>query len=242
MDQFFARDYTGAPFEFLGLAHIITLLLIVLLNIYLLRFKSKPESARHKVRLIMAAVLIANEIGWHVWNYATGQWNIQTMLPLHLCSVLVWTGALMLITKNYAIYEFSYFLGIAGALQALLTPDLGIYGFPHFRFYQTFISHGLIVTAAIYMTVVEGLRPSWKSLLRVTLWINVYMVIVFVINQLIGSNYLFIAHKPPTASILDMLPGWPVYILYMEAIGLVCCLLLYLPFAIKDWRVKVRAA
>jgi len=26
-------------------------------------------------------------------------------------------------------------MGIGGALQALLTPDLGLYGFPHFRFF-----------------------------------------------------------------------------------------------------------
>lgn len=147
----------------------------------------------------------------------------------------------MLVTKNYSIYEFCYFLGIGGALQALLTPDLGLYGFPHFRFFQTYISHGLIISAAIYMTVVEGFRPTWKSLLRVALWINVYMVVVFVINMLIGSNNLFVAHKPPTASLLDLLSPWPWYILWMEAIGLVVCLILYLPFAIKDWRVKARA-
>ena len=128
-----------------------------------------------------------------------------------------------------------------GALQALLTPDLGLYGFPHFRFFQTYISHGLIISAAIYMTVVEGFRPTWKSLLRVALWINVYMAVVFGINLLIGSNYLFVAHKPPTASLLDLLPAWPWYILWMEAIGLVMCLILYLPFAIKDWRAKARA-
>jgi hypothetical integral membrane protein (TIGR02206 family) len=175
-----------------------------------------------------------------LWNAFTGQWTIQTMLPLHLCSMLVWTGALMLVTKNYSIYEFCYFLGIGGALQALLTPDLGLYGFPHFRFFQTYISHGLIIGAAIYMTVVEGFRPTWKSLLRVALWINVYMAVVFGINMLIGSNYLFVAHKPPTASLLDLLPPWPWYIVWMEAIGLVMCLILYLPFAIKDWRVKAR--
>ena len=72
----------------------------------------------------------------------------------------------MLIFKNYTIYEFAYFMGIGGAIQALMTPDIGIYGFPHFRFFQTFISHGLLVTSAIYLTIVEGMRPTWKSLLQ----------------------------------------------------------------------------
>jgi len=157
-------------------------------------------------------------------------------LPLHACSVLIWLAGFMLIKKNFCVYEFAYFLGIGGALQALLTPDIGIYGFPHFRFIQTCISHGLLLTSAIYMTVVEGFRPTWQSLKRVIIFLNIYMLAVFGVNQLVGSNYLFVARKPPGPTLLDALPEWPVYIFYIEAIGLVMFLLLYLPFAVNDWR------
>ncbi len=238
MSQFFAADYPGHPFILFSPPHFAALGALVLLNLYLLRFRGTDEGVRRRVRWTMALVLWANEVAWHAWNYSIGRWTIQTMLPLHLCSVLVWVGALMLVTKNYRIYEFAYLLGISGALQALLTPDLGVYGFPHFRYFQTFISHGLIVTSAIYMTVVEGFRPTWKSLVRTALWMNVYMVIVYFINSAIGSNYLMINGKPTTPSLLDMMPPWPIYILYMEALGVVMFLLLYLPFAVKDWRAK----
>jgi hypothetical integral membrane protein (TIGR02206 family) len=160
------------------------------------------------------------------------------MLPLHVCSILIWLSGFMLIFGNYVVYEFAYFMGIGAAIQYLLTPDLGIYGFPHFRYFQTFLSHGILLISAIYMTVVEGFRPTWKSLLRVTIGANIYMAIVYPINLWLGSNYLMINSKPATASLLDVLPEWPVYILYMEAIGLVTFLILYLPFAIKDWREK----
>jgi hypothetical integral membrane protein (TIGR02206 family) len=213
----------------------------VALNLFLLRFRNSSEDTKHNIRWAMALILWGNEIGWHVWNAAVGRWTIQTMLPLHICSIMVWLGAFMLVTKSYSIYEFMYFIGIGGALQALLTPDLGIYGFPHFRFFQTFISHGLIVTSAIYMTVVEGFRPTWKSFVRVAVLMNVYMVIVFFINSTIGSNYLMINGKPPTASILDLLPPWPIYIVYMEVLGVITFLFLYIPFIIKDWRVKTSA-
>jgi uncharacterized membrane protein YwaF len=149
MDQFFAKDFAGGEFAFMGITHLIALLSIVLLNFYLLRYKTSSEATRNKIRWTMAIVLWVNELGWHLWNASVGQWNIQTMLPFHVCSALVWLGGVMLVTKNYAIYEFAYFMGIAGALQALLTPDLGIYGFPHYRFFQTFVSHGLIVTSAM---------------------------------------------------------------------------------------------
>jgi uncharacterized membrane protein YwaF len=69
---------------------------------------------------------------------------------------------------------------------------------------------------------------------------NIYVVIVYFINNAIGSNYLMINGKPNTPSLLDLLPPWPVYILYMEAIGLITILLLYLPFAVQNWRNPTR--
>jgi hypothetical integral membrane protein (TIGR02206 family) len=204
--------------------------------LYLLSFRHSSDRTKGTIRWMLALVLVVNELTWHYWNYVYGLWDIRTMLPLHLCSALIWLSAFMLMTKNYRIYEFTYFLGIGGVIQALATPGLGIYGFPHFVFFQYFLSHGLLITSAIYMTVVEGFRPTWKSMIRVFVWTNIYVVIVYFINVAIGSNYLMINFKPATPSLLDLLPPWPVYILYMELIGVATMLLLYLPFAVKDWR------
>jgi hypothetical integral membrane protein (TIGR02206 family) len=238
MNQFFSANYQGAPFAFLGPAHLAALVCIVLLNLLLFRFKGASKITRRRIRISMGILLWVNEASYHVWAIANGLWNVQEYLPLHACSILIWLAGFMLIFKNYTIYEFAYFMGIGGAIQALMTPDIGIYGFPHFRFFQTFISHGLLVTSAIYLTVIEGMRPTWKSLLKVVVMLNLYMVVIFFVNQLLGSNYLFVAHKPAGPTLLDVLPAWPWYLLYIEAIGLVVFLLLYLLFIIKDWRVK----
>jgi hypothetical integral membrane protein (TIGR02206 family) len=234
--QYFTADWNGPAFEYLGVAHLGALGALVLLNLFLIGFRNSAPAAKGFWRWMLALILWGNEIAWHYWNFVYGRWTIQTMLPLHLCSLLVWLGGWMLVTKSYRIYEFMYFMGIAGAIQVLATPDLGMYGFPHFRFFQTFLSHGLIITAAIYMTVVEGLRPTWKSMIRVFVWMNLYALAIYFVNDYLGSNYLMINEKPELPSLLDLLPAWPVYILYMELIGVASMLLLYLPFAIKDLR------
>lgn len=234
--DYFTANWTGPAFEYLGTAHLAALGALVLLNLFLMSFRNSSDGIKGFWRWMLALILWGNEIAWHYWNWISDRWTFQTMLPLHLCSVLVWVGAWMLVTKSYKIYEFMYFMGIAGAIQALATPDLGNFGFPHFRFFQTFLSHGLIVTAAVYMTVVEGLRPTWKSMIRVFVWMNLYALAVYFINDYLGSNYLMINQKPELPSLLDLLPEWPIYILYMEAIGIISMLLLYLPFAIKDLR------
>ncbi len=235
MKELFAIDYHGGAFQFFGIPHLTVLGLLLFVNIFFFfRGKHFSPATRRRLRYGMATLLLANEIGYHVWRISTDTWTIQNMLPLHLCSALVWLSVVMLYTNNNRIYEYVYFLGIAGAAQALLTPEAAQYGFPHYRWCQTFLSHSILVTAPIYMTLAEGFRPYWRSYFHMVLATNVYMLFVGMVNWLVGSNYLYVARKPDIPTLLDLLGPWPWYILAIEAIGLSLCLLLYLPFAVKD--------
>jgi hypothetical integral membrane protein (TIGR02206 family) len=234
VSEYFAVTYSGPAFVILGPPHLAAMAAVVVLNLVLFQFRHSPERAGLVLRISLTTVLWSAELSWHLWNLGAGTWTIMNMLPLNTCSMLIWLSGVMLIRKDARIYEFAYFLGIGGALQYLVTPDLGPYGYPHFRFFQAFTSHGLLLTAPIYMTVVEHFRPTWKSLRRVVLWTNAYMVLVFLVNLALGSDYLMLNAKPATPSLLDLLPPWPHYIAYMEVIGLSTCLLLYTPFIIRD--------
>jgi uncharacterized membrane protein YwaF len=46
------------------------------------------------------------------------------------------------------------------------------------------------------MTVVEGFRPTWKSMLRVAAIANIYMALIYFVNSAIGSNYMMANAKP----------------------------------------------
>ncbi|MFZ5902897.1 MAG: TIGR02206 family membrane protein [Chloroflexota bacterium] len=226
--------------QFLNLPNPFAALGLIGVNHWLARFKYADEATKRLVRYLLVIGLWVDEIIWHYWNYTQGQWTIQTMLPLHSCSLMIWLAGFMLLFKNYHIYEFGYFLGLGGATQILLTSYVPLDLLTQYRYFQVFISHGLLITSVLYMTTVEGFRPTWGSLLRVIIGTNLYMAMIFPLNLAIGSNYMFLAYKPEEfASILDILPAWPYYILYLEALGILVFLLLYLPFAIKDWRAKV---
>lgn len=237
MDYYFAKDFGGPPFELFKTHHLFALSIVFSLVLFLIFLRWRKNQRLNNVfRWFLATLLVLQEISYHFWNIYIDEWTLQKMLPLHICSAFVWVSAFMLVTKNRHIYEFAFFLGISGALQALLTPDIAEYGFPHYRFFHVFISHGSIILAALYMTFVEGYRPTWRSFGKVLLWLNIYAVFTFIINILIGSNYMFVRHKPETASLLDVLGPWPVYIFAAEGVALIMFLILYLPFAIYDWK------
>jgi len=237
--EFFDPNYSGEPFQLFGSKHLLVLGIILVIILWMIfGWKNPTEKAKRRARYLMAGTLLIWESAWHLWSLWTGTWSITYHLPLHVCSVMVWLSIYMLLTKNYRIYEFAYFIGFAGALQPLLTPEAGMYGLWHFRALQTLVAHGTLVIVPIYMTTKEGFRPTWGSFLRVAIGTNIYMVIIHMINLAIGSNYLFTVSKPPTASLLDILGPWPAYLLAMEAIGFLFFFILYMPFMIKDLRSK----
>ncbi len=236
MNTFFAKDYFGSPFVLFDVHHLAILAAIFLIVLALICFGRKIPSFCHPmIRYAMAFVLLVNEIFWHGWFWLAGRWSAQDMLPLQFCSMAICLSVVMLMTRSYRLYEPIYFIGIGGTIQALLTPNLTKYGFPHALFFQFFISHGMLLIVAVYMTAVEGYRPYFSSMKRVFVMALLYSLCVGVINALLGSNYLFLAHKPDTPSALDMLPAWPWYIPFLAMEFVMTMLVLYLPFAVSDY-------
>lgn len=237
MQEYFAHDYDGPAFELFGTGHFVTLAILVAILVFLIRgWPDADETTKRRGRLFLAGILLLGEVSWHGWNLVYGTWNIREHLPLHLCSISSWGTLYVLLTRNYRAYEIIFFIGIAGAGQTLLTPEAGLYGLPHFRAIQTLVAHGVIVVAMVYMTTIEGLRPTWASVWRTLLFCNVYLVIVTPVNLLIGSNYMYTLRKPATASLLDLMGPWPWYLLAGEVVAFTLFALLYAPFALADRR------
>lgn len=232
-----AERWDGPEFQLFGPEHRTALVLLVIVDVLLIkRFRAAGPEARRRMRAALTGTLWAQEISYHIWRAATRTWTPKELLPLHLCSVAVWASGLMLLTRSYRLYEVIYFIALTGGTIALLTPDAGRFGFPHYRFVQFFASHGLTVLAPLWMTFVEGYRPTGRSLVTTSAGVLLYGAGVFAINRRVGSNYLFVNRKPDTRSPLDLLPPWPGYLPIMAAAVLGLFGALYAPWAIADAR------
>ncbi len=206
----------------------------VIAGLCLLLYKSRfalqaSPSRRRFFRILLAASLLLCEAGLHIWYVSQGIWRTSSSLPLELCGITLLLSAVMLLTRSRLLYSFLFFAGIGGALIALLTPNL-LYPFPHFRFLLFFMAHGAIIWASLYMTWVEGFRPSWKGIAFTMLVLNLVAALVYGSNSLLGSNYMFLMHKPSTASVLDFFGPYPYYLLVEEGFALLIFVLMYACF------------
>ena len=183
----------------------------------------------------LALALLAFPFGRVVVQLFRGTFDLQAALPFHYCDLAAVAGAAALWSHRQSFCEITYFFGLAGTLQALITPALQ-YDFPHARFWLFFGGHGAVVIAALY--VVFGLRhpPQPGAVRRAMIVMSVYAVTVGALNALLGTNYGFLCAKPPTASLMDYLGPWPWYIGSLWLLGLVFYLALNLPFVLQRKR------
>lgn len=177
----------------------------------------------------LAVFLVANQLSWYVVERNT--LSLQWSLPLGLCEMGTFVAAAALWWQTPLVVEITYFWGLGGTIQALLTPELAASDlFPSYFYFQYYINHAGIVVAALFLVVGLHLVPRPGAVLRLTAVTLGYLVVVAGIDRLTEGDYLYLRAPPPTVSILNLLGPWPWYILGMMALGLVVLLLLNSPF------------
>lgn len=82
----------------------------------------------------------------------------------------------------------------------------------------------------------KGYRPTWKAFFKTFVFLILLGIIAIPVNILFDTNYLFICHKPPGGTMMDRLGPWPVYLIFVEIIGMFLCLFVFSPFIIMDIR------
>ncbi len=235
---------TPSEFQFLGIPHIVAMILTVAIPVVLavlVRKVNAPKVTR-AVCYFLGATLLTNDVVHWVYRIATVGFHVflQKHLPLHICGLAVFATSFALFRRNQVLYETAYFWGLVGTLNAILTPGGLEVDFPKYRFFQYFIAHSGIVIGILFATFGLKMRPTFRSLFRSFLILNLYMIVVAGINLLLTSNYMFICEPPPDTSSPFFFAPWPWYILILDGVALIFFFVTYSPFLIGDWRKQRR--
>lgn len=220
-----------------GSAHLTALgitLVAVLLFILAARSRRWPRVLKWAETLL--AMLLISSYPAKILARFWGEIEItrDMMFPLHLCDMAAITGFFALVFRHRMAAELTYFWGLAGTFQALLTPST-CFDYPSPAFFTFFQLHSGVVIAALYLPIGLGWRPRRGAVLRAWFWGLGYMVLAGAVNFLIGSNYGFLREKAE-ASLMDFIGPWPAYIGVMAVLALVFFAILALPFRLIGGR------
>ncbi|MDI9976870.1 TIGR02206 family membrane protein [Rhodococcus sp. IEGM 1307] len=139
--------------------------------------------------------------------------TIDGSVPLRLTDLATVAAACALWSRAQWAYALTYYWGLVLSTQALISPVLTGPDFPHYQFLAFWAIHLLVVWAAIYLTWGRRMPPRWRSYRFTVLVTVVWAAVTFTFNRVAGTNYGFLNRKPATATLLDVLGPWPLYLL-----------------------------
>ncbi len=177
----------------------------------------------------LAVLMLAAYLAENIAIVARGTWSLERSLPLQLTDAVTIVAAVALWNLRPLAFELAYFWGLTASLQAVLTPDLDS-AFPSLFFFTYFATHCGSVVAALFLAFGCRLVPRQGAVQRVFVATAAFAAVAGLGDLLTGGNYMFLRHKPDTASLLDLMGPWPWYILMAALLALAMFAALDLPF------------
>lgn len=199
--------------------------------------RRRPGRWVGRANRVLAVVLLAVSVEW-VWTTGVAdRWSAATSLPLALCDLATLVAASALWWRRPLLVELTWFWGLAGSLQSLLTPDVSA-AFPSAEFVEYVVAHAGIVTAALFLVIGQRLVPRPGAVPRVLGITVAYTALVGLVDALSGADYMYLRSPPVSWTLLKVLGPWPWYIVSAAGVALVLITLLDLPF----WRARRQAS
>lgn len=202
---------------------------VVATAVLLVEARRRPGLWMRTAARVIGMVLAVDAISFVVTLLAQGAFSARTDLPLPLCDSATIVAAVACWWDLPLLVELTYFWGLAGTLQAIITPDLDV-GFPHLAFFQYMAGHIGIVMAALVLVVGMRLRPRPKAVPRVFAVTATYTAFVGLVDALTGADYMFLRSPPSSWTLLRVLGPWPWYVPSAAGVALLLLVLLDLPF------------
>ncbi|WP_164667346.1 TIGR02206 family membrane protein [Virgibacillus doumboii] len=208
-------------FEHWGMTHFAPILILIIGVILIVAFRESIRNFKYEpyIRKFSFVTMVGLELIFQMRNIYLGPWTIQENLPFHLCNISAYLCIYLLLTNDKRVFPFIYFCGIIPAFLAILTPDLD-YIFPHFNYFKYFITHMMIVWVGLYYLCIRKYVITTKSTIYTFAALCVIAVMMYILNTLTGSNYLYISGTPDSTTPLSYLGDFPWYIINLFIIAI----------------------
>lgn len=167
-------------------------------------------SQEKKLRYAIVAAILLREIVWHIHLFSIGHWELAESLPLHLCGISRLAGAYLLLRPKQLVFEYLILLGMTGAIQSFVTPEL-THGMDWILLLDFYFAHAIIIGIALYAFFVMKMRLTSWSWLHIFILGHLILAGVGLINFLIGGNYIYLCQRPLAEN--PIIQGeWPFYL------------------------------
>lgn len=237
MPDFLKSRFTiepGKGMDSYSLGHFIWLgLLFFLIFFFGKKYRAADEDKRKKIRIVIASLIMLDEIVKDIIMPITGQWD-WSFLPFHLCSISVFVVFIHALTGNRILEEYTYAITLPTASMAMAFPDwTGALPCMNLMCIHSFSIHLLLVLYPCLL-LYGGFIPSAKQLFRLIPIVAFLAFVMYFVNGALGTNFFFVnggGDGNPLTFLEKYIGGW--YRIAFPVIAAICWIPMYLPFRNK---------
>lgn len=182
----------GVGFTLYGTTHLLWLsFFVVLCAVGLAVYKRLNAKARNTMRIGVAAMVITMETVKNCVAFAIGDFGIGHM-PFHLCGINVLLVTFCIFKRTKTVESFLYYIGIPGAMLALLTPDWVKMPCLNFFHIHSFLIHMLLVLYPFLLVASGDFKPEFKSMPKCVLLLIGFAIPALILNLIFDTNFMFL--------------------------------------------------
>ncbi|HOP09912.1 MAG TPA: TIGR02206 family membrane protein [Oscillospiraceae bacterium] len=219
-------------FKGFGPVHLLTLLASVIIGVVfiLLGKHAKTERQRRTLGLLFAITIIVCRGARYVMDAYFGVFEWYDLFSLHICHIDLILLSVCLIKPFKPLFNFCFLIGIPAALSVALFPGSNHPAPGEPRAILFIMSHALLIMGALYLLIVDKMKPTFKAYLWIAGLGNVALAAVYFVNRALDTNFLYIMEAPSGTVIatLDGMFGWPGYVFVIDALALIMMFVMYI--------------
>lgn len=219
-----------SDFRGFGPVHLASLLAAAAIGVAFIICAARTESEKQRrtLRITLALVIVSVRGARWVMDAFTGVFEWADLLSLHICHIDLILLVICLVKPNRALFSFCFLIGIPTALSVALFPGR-VHPAPGIPRAVLFImSHTLLVMGALYLSIAERMKPTFRLYGLIAAVGIACLVPVYFVNRWLGTNYLYLMEAPEgTALVLfEKLFGRPGYVLALVVLALLLMLVM----------------
>ena len=182
----------GLGFKLYDTTHLLWLCFFVLLcTICLIVYKKLNTKNRNIMRICMASIVFILETAKNCVAFAVGDFHIGHM-PFHLCGINVLLITFCIFKRSKTVENFLYYIGIPGAMLALLTPDWTNMPCLNYFHIHSFVIHMSLVLYPFVLVASGDLKPDLKSMPKCILLLIGFAIPALILNIIFDTNFMFL--------------------------------------------------
>lgn len=188
MKHYFGQT-SNFSLNFFGPIHLLLIISTILIILGIYKYKDKLKKITY-LKYLIVGLLLSNMVIYIAGAILADVFDINIHIPIHYCYITGFAFMYMLMKNKKKWFNMLYYAIFFCTITVIIFQDPGI-TYDRYEFILLTISHHFLLISSFYTLYVLEFPVDKSGYKQFFIYTVVVYLLVFVINQLLGTDYIF---------------------------------------------------